>query len=698
MKNCEFRKIIRENINKKDLELWFQKKYAKKYNQIIEFNNNLNISFEQKAYNYAYKKINFICKHCQKERNFLSFNKWYEKKCNNLYCPWKRKKEKIKKEKVKIINYKKYSKNEEVEILNKSSKISPFNLKNKYPTIHQNIIDYNKNLNLIKKTKFSSLVYNYKNDYIPIGCKICWKATKYYNKTKYNKFCSNKCFIKSEEFLVNRINTLKEEENSKKRSKKYKETCLKKYWVENVSKIKWIIEKRKITISNKTEIEKNLIKFKILITNIVKYWFIHHNKNKLIWLKIKNNLLNKTNKEKEQILQKKKQTNFEKYWVEHIMHLEESKIKIRKTLFNNFFEKLKELVNINLTFNEYLKKGRKWIYKMECKKCKTEFEDYLNYNWLPRCPNCFPLKVSLWELWIRNLLNNYNLELNSRKIISPYEIDVYLPEKKLAIEYNWLLFHSYWKDSDWKKTWFSAKFFNNWKTENKKYHLNKTEESEKLWIQLLHVFENEWKDENKQKIWKSIISSKLWIIDNRIYARKCQIRIIEEKEKKEFLEKNHLQWNDNSKIKIWLYYKNELVQLMTFWKSRYNKEINWEIHRLVTKRNCIVLWWVSKIFKHFKDEYLKEWETIITYADRRYSQGKIYEQLWFEFSHNSEPNFFYFKLKEQILYSRLKFQKHKLKNILEKYDEKLSASENMFNNNYRRIWDCWNKVFKYKKR
>jgi len=75
----------------------------------------------------------------------------------------------------------------------------------------------------------------------------------------------------------------------------------------------------------------------------------------------------------------------------------------------------------------------------------------------------------------------------------------------------------------------------------------------------------------------------------------------------------------------------------------------------------------------------------------------MYKHLGFEFSHNSTPNYFYFSLNSQpSLVSRLKFQKHKQKDLLATFDPALTEWENMQNNNYTRIWDCGNSVWIYK--
>ena len=145
---------------------------------------------------------------------------------------------------------------------------------------------------------------------------------------------------------------------------------------------------------------------------------------------------------------------------------------------------------------------------------------------------------------------------NNRKIIAPYELDIYLPEKKLAIEFDGLFWHN---DKSGK---------------DKNYHLDKTEKCEKQGIQLIHIFEDEWIE--KQIIVKSIIKSKIGIYDKKIYARKCQIKEIAIKDKNDFLRMNHLQGEDHSQIKLGLFYENELVSVMTFGKPRFNKKYDFE--------------------------------------------------------------------------------------------------------------------------
>lgn len=254
---------------------------------------------------------------------------------------------------------------------------------------------------------------------------------------------------------------------------------------------------------------------------------------------------------------------------------------------------------------------------------------------------------------------------NTRGIISPYELDIYLPDFNLAIEYN----GSYWHSEGRKE---------------KEYHLNKTNLCNEKDIQLLHIF-----DFDDLDIWKSMISNKLGL-NEKIYARKCIIKELEYKDVKDFLNENHLQGSCPSKINLGLFYNEELVEVMTFGKPRFNKKYNYELLRLCTKKYTNLIGGASKLFKYFTRKYKG---SIISYANRRFSNGNIYNQLGFKELNKTEPNYWYTK-KDKIL-SRYQCQKHKLNSLLEDFNPELSEYENMSNNGYFRIYDCGNIVYEF---
>jgi len=292
------------------------------------------------------------------------------------------------------------------------------------------------------------------------------------------------------------------------------------------------------------------------------------------------------------------------------------------------------------------------------------------YNIDERCKNTI-------EDELYNKFSKYTkIKRNDRILIKPKEIDFLF--NNFAIEYNGLMWHS---DGNSKSAKFNHK-------NNKNKHLNKTELVEETGYQLFHIFENEWIN-NKEK-WISVINNKL-NNSKKLFARKCTIEEIGATKCSAFEEANHLQGKGLSSIRIGLFYNSEIVSVMTFGKSRFNKKYQFELIRFCTKLNTTVVGGASKLLKYFERKYKPR--SIISYANRRWSTGNLYDKLNFTFSHNSGPNYFYFRVGENILYSRNMFQKHKLKDKLKLFNSELTETENMFNNSFRKIFDCGNKVY-----
>ena len=314
---------------------------------------------------------------------------------------------------------------------------------------------------------------------------------------------------------------------------------------------------------------------------------------------------------------------------------------------------------------------------IKCKKCGSISEYWIsdgrgrNLGSMRLCKACEKY-MSNAECEIRELIMQCTSEIkcNDRELIAPYEIDILIEHKNLAIEYDGFYYHNE------KAVW-------------KNYHLNKTELCEKQNFQLIHIFENEWL--YKQDIVKSRLKNLLGIYDATVFARKCEIREVTSKESKIFQEANHIQGACNSSVNLGLYFNNELISLMTFGKCRFNKNYEWELLRFCNKLGYHVPGAAGKLLKHFEKTYNPT--SLISYADRRWSRGKLYDALGFTLDHISRPNYWYYKNGDYELKSRVNFQKHKLKDKLEKFDPKLSESENMKNNGYLKIYDCGNLVY-----
>jgi very-short-patch-repair endonuclease len=359
--------------------------------------------------------------------------------------------------------------------------------------------------------------------------------------------------------------------------------------------------------------------------------------------------------------------------------LDSIKNKIKNTNKSTYKLKITDKNIIDVDFDN---KG----YLYNCNICNDTF--FINYSLLKNrkktntilCTICNPIlkNISGLEIELKNFIKEKYISttiFNDKNILKPYELDIYIPDLKIAFEFNGLFWHN----------------------ENNKendYHLNKTEECEKQGIQLIHIWEDDWL--NKQEIIKSMILNKLGKTLHKIYARKCEIKEINDNKLiKEFLEKNHIQEFVGSKIKIGLLHNNELISLMTFGDRRVamgkklTKEGEYELLRFCNKLNTNVIGGASKLFKYFIINYKPE--EITTYADRSISQGKLYETLGFKFQGKTQPNYYY--IIDGVRKHRFNFRKDKL--IKEGYDPNKTEHDIMLERKIYRIYDSGNLKFIY---
>ena len=365
-----------------------------------------------------------------------------------------------------------------------------------------------------------------------------------------------------------------------------------------------------------------------------------------------------------------KNTTLEKYGCEDIFQNEEFKKHSKETRLEKYgfeytlLDPLLQLKAQQTRLEKYGTISATDVKEFKDKAKKTCLERYGSEYFVSS--KYFPhKKVSKAESDLFDWIPTQNKEQGNRTVISPLELDIYLPDINLAIEYDGINWHS-----DLYKP--------------KNYHLNKTLKCNEVNITLFHIFETD-----NIEIWKSMISNKLKL-NQKIYARKCTIKELEYKEVKEFLDNNHLQKSCTSKINLGLFYNSELVEVMTFSTPRFNKKYDYELIRLCTKKYTSVVGGASKLFKYFRNKFKG---SIVSYANRRFSDGGIYKQLGFTELKASSPNYFYYK--DGCFLNRVQCQKHKLVKMLDKFDPNMTEYENMTNNNFLRIYDCGNLVFEF---
>jgi len=514
-------------------------------------------------------------------------------------------------------------------------------------------------------------------------CPICGAK----KKSKYSKTCGKKeCVTEYIRRYFLKKYGVENPSQSEAIKEKRKQTFLKKYGVENPFQLDSVRQKAKQTLLERYGVDNALksdsVKEKVKKTCLLKYGTESPLQNEQVKEKVRQTNLKKYGVpytfQSEEIRKKGKETLLKKYGVDNISKLKViSEIKRFKET-EKFLPKLKEycdkndLIFLSESYIGVWKDKNQCIankYKFKCKKCGYEFESTLRS--IIRCPRC---SGSNEEKELINFLeeNNNKVVVHDRSILDGKELDIFIPDKNLAIELNGLFWHSELNGN-----------------KDRNYHLNKTILCEQKGIHLIQIFEDEWLF--RKDIVKSILLAKLGLLKNKIYARTCNIKNLSYNEVKEFLQENHLQADIKAKLNIGLFYNNELVSLLCLGKPRFNKNYEWEILRFCNKNYYLVIGAFSKLLNYFIENYNPK--SIISYVDRRYGTGHSLKKLGFKLIGTSKPNYFYIKVGEFVRYPRENFQKHKLAKRLEKFDESKSEWINMIENGYDRIWDCGNFIY-----
>lgn len=460
---------------------------------------------------------------------------------------------------------------------------------------------------------------------------------------------------------------------------KVKKTNLEKYGVENPFQFEQVKEKIKQTNLEKYgadhPMHSNKIKEKIKQTNLEKYGVEYPAQSKEIYDKVKKTNLEKYGVENPlqsyEVKKKSKKTNLDRYGVEYPMRISKVKNKFKDSLLSNNFPNVIKYFADKETTEDFLKKNYnekttliqlskdtgvsitvvgKYIHKYG-------LEDYIEYD----CKVSQPEKDIVDYLTSKGITN---IMQNNRNILDCKEIDIFLPDYNVGIEFNGDYWHSELK-------------------RGKRYHYDKSMLANSKGVFLYHIFSHEWFDEEKRTRILNHLDNILHLNENKIYARKCMIREVDVVEKNIFLNENHIQGKDNSTIKLGLYYNDELVSLMTFCYPRFSKKYNWELSRFCSKHNYNVIGGASKLFKYFVNNYMKDGEVIVSYSDIAKTTGKIYKTLNFEFVNDADPNYIWWKSDDD----------YKTRYQCQMVNERII----MESNGYIKIYDCGNKVWVFRK-
>ena len=469
-------------------------------------------------------------------------------------------------------------------------------------------------------------------------------------------------------------------------TEKRRQTCLEKYGVDSISKLQSVSDKKSNTFKMRDDEAKAKTVLKIKQTKFERYGDENYTNAQ------KQSLTRQSfsDEHNQQINELRAKTVQQKYGVANVSQTDSVKQKISNRLqlanavkfFNNCIVN-NDLVEPLFDLEHYIEHSHDELM-WRCKKCGKEFSSkkyhhYINSQIPARCLDCFPLRQpkSVGEDEIVEFIKTfYHGEIlkNTRSVIAPLELDIWIPELKLAIEYDGVYWHSENMGTDCN------------------YHLSKTERCENNGIQLIHIFDVEW--HNNKDMVQSRLRNMIAGSNNKLFARQCKICEVGKHEANEFLSQNHMQGPCAFKHAIGLRFNDQLVSIMTFGKPRFNRDAECELLRFCNALRTQVVGGASRLLAFYEKTYHPS--SIISYADRRWSIGNLYETLGFEKCGATKPNYWYWNYAQStsFLENRVRYQKHKLKDVLDKFDKSKTEVENMFDNGYFRIFDCGNLVYK----
>lgn len=551
------------------------------------------------------------------------------------------------------------------------------------------------------------------NDYYK--CPVCGKLTKI-NKDRSNigKACSKECKRKLTQATNESKYGSKEIFESNYFKEKRASTSIKKYGVDIPSKSDNVKSKYKETMNSRYgatyPLQNKDIKKKVEETNRDKYGSAWPMSNDDVKAKAKNTFDEKYDGigfGSRAIRKKIKSSLIEEYGVDSPMKSDEIKEKAIKTnlqRYNSQYYNSSDYRYMNLgmtdsqiglwkSFKEdpyrfilSLPEVDRHVYKLsqifgisetpiQCILHENNLYEYINKS------HSY-IEDEVYYFVKSALPQNAKIVRNDRTAISPYELDIYVPDFKFAIEVDPTATHNS-----------SINIFDK-EIMSPSYHKNKSLACKDAGISLFHLFDYNW--ENKRSIIESMIQNRLGVNNTKLYARNLRVEEVSYKESSKFLRENHLLGDSQSRIRLGLYNGSELVSLMTFGMIRPSQgrqsDEAIELRRFCSKLGCVIDGGASKLFKHalsIVSANYTQVNTIISFSDVATTLGNVYKRLGFSEDGYVEPSYVWVDPNSLRVVNRVSSQKRNIKSLLNDNSIDLSKSEReiMEGHGYVRVFD-----------
>lgn len=540
------------------------------------------------------------------------------------------------------------------------NRLSERHISDKMPVMYNAILQFISNIDYIN---FSQRIYHYmKNDRDYPYCENCGGLNKRWQSftNGYKSGCCRSCAIslsRPSSLSVRRENTML------------------KYGVDHTSKLDSVKEKTKRTNNDKyggpAPACDPIIMCKIKKTNLHRRGYEMPTQDPSVISSVKETNVNRYGVDNvmksDVILNRVRNTNLERYGVTSYSKTTEFKEGIK---YKNYERAVSKIDMDKFKITEISNNGDTMKLTCNCGEV-CEIPKYLFYLRVNRygvipCLNCNPVgSASSNELDILKYIESKGIKAIHRYKNGGNEIDVFLPELNMGIEFNGVYWHSeIYRD--------------------KKYHYDKWKFFHDIGINVINVWEDDW---NLQRLKvMSIIDTHIGIHD-KVYARKCVLKKVSNKACEEFLNMNHLQGYVPSQLCYALYYEDVMVSVMTFSKKRHIKNSDWELVRFCNSLGISVVGGFSKLLNRFKKD--NDFNNLVSYSSIDYFTGDIYTSNGFNMVSYTGPGYHWSK--DGVRYNRYRFTKQKL--VKDGFDKGMSESQIMYQRGYVKCWNCGNHKF-----
>lgn len=275
-----------------------------------------------------------------------------------------------------------------------------------------------------------------------------------------------------------------------------------------------------------------------------------------------------------------------------------------------------------------------------------------------------------------------------RTIIGPKELDIFLPEHNLAVEFCGMYWHSHGDREDEKK--------------NKHRHAEKHHLCAEKGIRLITLYETEWQE--RPQVIKRMLRNAIGKARGRVMARKCEVGRPTPQEARAFYERYHPQGGAGHGEHYGLYYRGKLVACMRFNyggndRGAAAKERQWTLGRYATR--VTVSGGASRLFKAFLKDVNPP--TVKSFSDNRWFSGDTYPALGFTLEEHVLPDYQVWSPKiglrpkphyqRRVLPKRL--EEHGMAEAFDPKTDPRTEAEMTYLMGARRIYDCGKKRWQW---